>query len=208
MSDERNGQSEENMSIDKGGAFWNYTIGLVGKPSAGKSTFFNAASAFSKQRGATEGASEWGGASMAAHPFTTIDPNIGYCLVPTPEGSCPEDELGPSKSTFGSTHGRDPNGQRLLPVLLKDVAGLVPGAYKGHGKGNRFLNDLCDATVLIHVVDASGTADAQGNASGDDTAVTNPLDDMKWIRDELVKWVYGNVVAKWDTISRKGKTKV
>ncbi|CAJ1945281.1 unnamed protein product [Cylindrotheca closterium] len=206
-SDKRKAQSEEGLSMDKGGAFWNYTIGLVGKPSAGKSTFFNAASAFSKQRGATEGASEWGGASMAAHPFTTIDPNIGYCLVPAPKGSCPEDEMGASKSSFGSTHGRDSNGQRLIPILLKDVAGLVPGAYKGHGKGNRFLNDLTDATVLIHVVDASGTADAQGNTTGG-TAMTNPLDDMQWIRSELVEWVYGNVVAKWDSISRKGRKKL
>lgn len=54
-----------------------HLIGLVGKPSAGKSTFFNAATAFSRQRG-QEGDSEYGGASMAAHPFTTIDPNIGY----------------------------------------------------------------------------------------------------------------------------------
>ena len=95
-----------------GGSFGtSYTIGLVGKPSAGKSTFFNAATGFSRQRGqqqqqhnrteattptATAGSindastkeeSEiLGGASMAAHPFTTIDPNIGYCLIPAPYG--------------------------------------------------------------------------------------------------------------------------
>jgi ribosome-binding ATPase YchF (GTP1/OBG family) len=40
---------------------------------------------------------------------------------------------------------------------LQDVAGLVPGAYKGRGRGNAFLNDLCDADVLVHVVDASGS---------------------------------------------------
>jgi GTPase involved in cell partitioning and DNA repair len=60
-------------------------LGLVGKPSAGKSTFFNAATAFSRQRGQQEGdtsnSNEYGGASMAAHPFTTIDPNIGYVIV-------------------------------------------------------------------------------------------------------------------------------
>lgn len=196
-----------NASTEKGGAFWTYTIGLVGKPSAGKSTFFNAASAFSRQRGVSEGTSEWGGASVAAHPFTTIDPNIGYCLVPAPLGSCPEDDLELSKHEYGSTHGRDPNGQRLLPILLKDVAGLVPGAYQGRGKGNRFLNDLCDATVLVHVVDASGTADAQGNTTGG-VDLTNPMDDMQWIRSELVQWVYGNVADKWDTISRKGRRKV
>lgn len=204
---EGSSNSASNGLAEKGGAFWTYTIGLVGKPSAGKSTFFNAASAFSKQRGVSEGTSEWGGASVAAHPFTTIDPNIGYCLVPAPVGSCPEDDMGESQHKYGSTHGRDPNGRRLLPILLKDVAGLVPGAYQGRGKGNRFLNDLCDATVLVHVVDASGTADAQGNTTGG-ADLTNPLDDMQWIRSELVEWVYGNVAAKWDTISRKGRKKV
>ena len=147
---------------------------------------------------------------MAAHPFTTIDPNIGYCLVPAPFGSCPEDTTG-TPAQFGSTHGRSPSGQRFLPVLLKDVAGLVPGAYLGRGRGNQFLNDLTDATVLIHVVDASGTADEQGNkvVVGDDTSeLTNPLDDLAWIRNELVEWVYSNLARKWTTIARKGRDRL
>ena len=61
-------------TIKKGG-IWNYTIGLVGKPSAGKSTFFNAATAFARQRDDRENV--LGGATMVPHPFTTIDPNIG-----------------------------------------------------------------------------------------------------------------------------------
>jgi hypothetical protein len=108
-------QQEDSHVIVKsggGGSFGtSYTIGLVGKPSAGKSTFFNAATGFSRQRGqqqrqqnqkpaitatATAGSGGetstkeeskiLGGASMAAHPFTTIDPNIGYCLIPAPFG--------------------------------------------------------------------------------------------------------------------------
>ena len=148
---------------------------------------------------------------MAAHPFTTIDPNIGYCLIPAPLGSCPEDDIEGAKNEYGSTHGRDPKGRRFLPVLLKDVAGLVPGAYQGRGRGNQFLNDLNNANVLIHVVDASGTADAQGNKTvtgEDDTDYTNPLDDLAWIRNELVEWVHSNLLAKWDTVVRKGKSKV
>jgi len=203
-----------------GGSFGTYTIGIVGKPSCGKSTFFNAATAFSRQRGQQEGkgdASEWGGASMAAHPFTTIDPNIGYCLVPAPLGSCPED-YDDNPLSFGSTHGRDPHGRRFLPVLLKDVAGLVPGAYQGKGRGNQFLNDLLDANVLIHTVDASGSADASGNkivtddegdiAPGKEQQYTNPIDDLSWIRRELVEWVYNNLMAKWETIVRKGRSKL
>ena len=102
---------QEQQRYNSGGSYGaSYTIGLVGKPSAGKSTFFNAATGFSRQRGQqqqhtttmgdttrnTINTTELtevripetvlGGASMAAHPFTTIDPNIGYCLVPAPFG--------------------------------------------------------------------------------------------------------------------------
>ena len=46
--------------------------------------------------------------------------------------------------------------------MLKDIAGLVPGACEGRGRGNKFLNDLLDADVLIHVVDLSGQTDQDG----------------------------------------------
>ena len=139
------------------------TTGLVGKPSAGKSTFFNAATAFARQRGENnrdthpindeDEDSDFaiGGAAMAPHPFTTIDPNVGFCLVPAPEGSCPEDEdedyatLVNSGLILGSTHGRDSQRRRLIPVCLKDVAGLVPGAYQGRGKGNK----VCSFAIYL-----------------------------------------------------------
>ena len=153
--------SNGDFALGKGGHM-TFTIGLVGKPSAGKSTFFNAATAFARQRDDSENL--LGGATMAPHPFTTIDPNVGYCLVPAPSGSCPEDhycveQQVSSKPSFsvGSMHGRDNKGRRMIPVLLKDVAGLVPGAYQGRGRGNKFLNDLTDADVLVHVLDTSGT---------------------------------------------------
>ncbi|CAB9511163.1 Uncharacterized GTP-binding protein C428.15 [Seminavis robusta] len=202
------------------GGNWNYTIGLVGKPSAGKSTFFNTASAFARQRDDADNV--LGGASMAPHPFTTIDPNIGFCFVPAPKGTCPEedaDEAILSKFQVGCSHGRDSKGRRLLPVLLKDVAGLVPGAYQGRGRGNKFLNDLTDAVVLVHVVDASGMADAEGNAlgeeeiieasqNGDAKATSRPLEDLSWIRNELIEWVFTNLMHKWDTVIRRGRSKL
>jgi len=124
--------------------------------------------------------------------------------------------------------------RRLLPVCVKDVAGLVPGAYKGRGKGNRFLSDLCDADVLVHVVDITGQADRDGNAvmhhissatrgdeiagdsAGSDTQArddvstaergSNPIEDAEWIREELHRWIYGNIRAKWDSVvSKKNK---
>ena len=224
----------------KGGS-WMFTIGLVGKPSAGKSTFFNTATGFARQRQTAESgehknnvyaSGQLGGAAMAPHPFTTINPNVGYCLVPAPPESCPEDSVAADQSkdaVIGSTHGRDCNGRRFLPVVLKDVAGLVPGAYQGRGRGNQFLNDLCDADVLIHVCDASGMADSEGNMiasseqietisvgniadeDGGSSALiggSDPLHDMAWIRNELIEWVYTNLIRKWDTIRRKGRSKL
>jgi len=147
---------------------------------------------------------------MAAHPFTTIDPNTGYCFVPAPYMSCPEDNT-PNPSDYASTHGRSPDGRRFLPIFLKDVAGLVPGAYQGKGKGNQFLNDLTDATVLIHVLDASGTSDPSGNKVAVDSTLedlSNPLDDIAWIRDELVEWIYSNLCAKWEGVQRRGRSRL
>jgi ribosome-binding ATPase len=197
------------------GGLWSYTIGLIGKPSAGKSTFFNVATAFARQR--QDATSILGGAAMAAHPFTTIDPNVGYCLVPAPDGSCPEEEQYTGEAvekSWGCSHGRDHQGRRLLPVFLKDVAGLVPGAYQGRGKGNQFLNDLCDADVLIHVMDASGSLDTEGNAIATDNEqhsaahTLHPLYDLGWIHNELIEWVYNNLLCKWDIIKRKGRSKL
>jgi ribosome-binding ATPase len=48
---------------------------------------------------------------------------------------------------------RQEDGTRFIPVRMLDVAGLVPGASKGLGLGNKFLNDLCGADVLIHIID-------------------------------------------------------
>lgn len=197
-------------SQGKGGS-WTYTIGLVGKPSAGKSTYFNAATAFARQRDDADNAI--GGATMAPHPFTTIDPNVGVCLVPAPQGSCPEEGYQGSMM-IGSTHGRDNLGRRLVPALLQDVAGLVPGAFQGRGRGNKFLNDLTDADVLIHVLDASGSADTEGNVVGIESdgtvsaGASHPLNDLAWIRNELIEWVYANLMHKWATIRNKGRSKL
>lgn len=49
-----------------------------------------------------------------------------------------------------------------MPIELLDVAGLVPGAHMGRGLGNKFLDDLRHADGLVHVVDVSGTTDAEG----------------------------------------------
>lgn len=162
------------------GGRWQYVIGLVGKPSAGKSTFFNAATTLDL-------------AKTGAHPFTTIEPNIGKAFFSVP---CPCSNL---TVRCDAANGHDFKGQRYLPVLLKDVAGLVPGAWEGKGRGNRFLNDLLDADVLIHIIDASGTT----NEKGEETVDYDPANDVQWLKEELHQWIYQNVWAKWENIVKR-----
>lgn len=95
-------------------------------------------------------------AKIGAHPFTTIEPNIGQAFYAIP---CP---CARWNHRCQARYGHSAQGERFVPVLLKDVAGLVPGACEGRGRGNKFLNDLLDADVLVHVVDLSGQTDENG----------------------------------------------
>lgn len=206
-------------------------MGLVGKPSAGKSTFYNAVIDPSREEDA---------AREAPFPFTTITPNVGrgHIVLPDPApllGLGPDtaqpahgyalgfdlSQISPEFSNIGPLQQlvRDcgwgqqqaaPNSSsssssllwRRVPVVVKDVAGLVPGAYKGRGRGNAFLNDLCDADVLVHVVDVSGTTDSEGAGAAPGEGA-DPRQEVLWVRRELHCWVYDNVRAKWPGVLRR-----
>lgn len=99
------------------------------------------------------------------------------------------------KPNYGSCH----QGRRSVPIALLDVAGLVPGAHEGKGLGNKFLDDLRHADALIHVVDVSGTTDAEGKA----TRGYDPSQDIIWLRSEIVQWIQGNLMQKWGSIKRR-----
>jgi ribosome-binding ATPase YchF (GTP1/OBG family) len=189
LKDEHN-QLQNISNASKGP--WNMVVGLIGKPSVGKSAFFNASTKalFEKRKLAKVGAA----------PFTTILPNIGLGYF----ASYDNDASNTNGITRESEYGRDKNGRRFLPVLVKDVAGLVQGSYKGRGKGNRFLNDLTDADVLIHVLDISGKSDVDGNII--ECEVGNPRNaesDYYWIRTEVHRWIVGNIKSKWNSVCRK-----
>src|SRR3989344_1120011 len=112
-------------------------IGIVGKPSCGKSTFFKAITLAD--------------VAIASYPFTTIRKNSGVGHVSV---DCPYKDFGTQchpRMGFCRKH------PRFVPVQVIDVAGLVPGAHEGKGMGNQFLDDLRQADVLIHVVDVSGS---------------------------------------------------
>ena len=69
-----------------------------------------------------------------------------------------------------------------MPIELLDVAGLVPGAHEGKGLGNKFLDDLRHADALIHVVDVSGTTDAEGKTRSSPCRVIRMLK-VVWVRE-------------------------
>ncbi|MFB6224077.1 MAG: redox-regulated ATPase YchF [Haloarcula sp.] len=148
-----------------------YKIGLVGKPSVGKSTFFNAATMNDVPEG--------------AYPFTTIDPSMGEayvrvdCAAPEFDHSCTPN------------HGYCADGVRFVPTKLVDVAGLVPGAHEGKGLGNQFLTDLNEADVLVHVVDFTGETDLEGEPTEDH----DPREDIDFLEDELDMW-YLDILEK------------
>ena len=152
-------------------------IGLVGKPSCGKSTFFKSATLAD--------------VLIAAYPFATIEPNhgIGYVRVKALCG-----ELGVKcNPRTGYCNGET----RFVPVELMDVAGLVEGASEGKGLGNKFLDDLRQADCFIHVVDVSGTTNAEGQEGEG-----NPIDDVKMLENELNKWYVGVLKKVWPKLVR------
>ncbi|KOX93742.1 redox-regulated ATPase YchF [Haloarcula rubripromontorii] len=148
-----------------------YKIGLVGKPSVGKSTFFNAATMNDVPEG--------------AYPFTTIDPSMGEAYVRV-DCAAPEFD-----HTCTPNHGYCTDGVRFVPTKLVDVAGLVPGAHEGKGLGNQFLTDLNEADVLVHVVDFTGETDLEGEPTEDH----DPREDIDFLEDELDMW-YLDILEK------------
>jgi ribosome-binding ATPase YchF (GTP1/OBG family) len=84
-----------------------------------------------------------------------------------------------------------------------DVAGLVRDAHKGRGLGNKFLDDLRQANTLIHIVDASGGTDAEGNICK--PGEHDPLEDVDFLEGEVDHWIAGILKKDWNKMTRMSK---
>lgn len=158
-------------------------VGIVGKPNVGKSAFFKALTLANAQSG--------------NFPFTTIDANsaIGYVKIKDPAiefGKKSNPREGYTLADF-----------RFVPIQVIDVAGLVPGAHQGKGLGNKFLDDLRQADVLIHVIDLAGTT----NQKGEPVPINSydPAEDIKFLEEELDHWYFNIIQRNFKTIEKKIK---
>ena len=155
-------------------------LGVIGKPNTGKSTFFSAATLAP--------------AEIANYPFTTIKPNRGFGYVRTP---CVHEEF---KVKDNPKNSLCLDGVRLIPVEMIDVAGLVPGAWEGRGLGNQFLDELCRADALVHIVDASGRTDCEGRLCK--PGEHDPLEDVRFLEHEITMWMASIIKKDWAKIAR------
>jgi len=157
-----------------------YSIGIVGKPNVGKSTFFCAATLAP--------------AEIANYPFTTKKPNRGVGYIRTP---CVHEEFNVKDNPVNSLCI---DGVRLIPVELIDCAGLVPGAWQGRGLGNQFLDEIRKADALIHIIDAAGATDIEGRQCKPGTH--DPLEDARFLEVEITMWIANILKRDWAKMTR------
>jgi len=158
-------------------------IGLIGKPSSGKSTFFKASTLAEVE--------------IDSRPFTTLKSTegVGYVKV-----ECVEKEF---NVKCNPRTGYCIDGNRFVAIRLMDVPGLIKDSHLGKGMGSEFLSDLNEADALIHVIDVSGSINEKGESVK--ALSYDPSKDIEFLESELDHW-YERILKKgWEKFVRTVK---
>ena len=149
-----------------------FKCGIVGLPNVGKSTLFNALTNSSK-------------AQAANFPFCTIEPNIG--MVPVPDKRLDElTKVSSSKKKIYTT------------ISFVDIAGLVKGASKGEGLGNKFLSHIREVDAIIHMIRCFDSSDIQNVNNSVD-----PIRDLEIIETEMMLADLESIQKRLDKKNKK-----
>ena len=148
-------------------------VGILGLPNAGKSSLFNALTR--------------AGAQAANYPFTTVEPNVAIVAVP-------DDRLDRVVETIGATP------TVYEKIEFHDIAGLVRGAHKGEGLGNRFLANVRETDALVHLVrvhDDAQVIHPEGRV--------DPMADVETIETELLYADLEQAERRLDKVAREAR---
>lgn len=166
----------KNLHLCYSGLGMSLSIGIVGLPNVGKSTLFNALTD-----------SE---ILAANYPFATIEPNTG--IVPVPDS-----RLDVLQKIYSA--------EKILPatVTFVDIAGLVAGASKGEGLGNKFLANIRQCDAIVHIVRAFENSDILRH----DESAVDPKSDIEIINTELILADIETIEKRLPAVSKEAKAK-